>query len=134
MQNFQRLVKKNVEFSGLTRKKYWNFQWTWSLVLKFSRYIANTTLHYRNSRNEALFCPGPDIYIYIYIYIYQVPRRRRGRGAWGPCHLFFCNNILPGMLSGKFAFVSLSKASETFLVLALPEFCREPVCCMEKQL
>ena len=26
------------------------------------------------------------------------------------------------------------KASETFLALALPEFCRGPVCCTEKQL
>ena len=38
------------------------------------------------------------------------------------------------MGAGIFAFVSLSKASETFLAPALPEFCRGPVCCVEKQL
>ena len=36
------------------------------------------------------------------------------------------------LATGKFSSVSLSKASETFLTLALPEFCRGPVCCMEK--
>ena len=39
------------------KKKYWNFQYPWFLVLEYSRGVVNTTSHYRNSRNEVLFCP-----------------------------------------------------------------------------
>ena len=49
--------QKNCKFSRGDKNKNRNFHQPWFLVLKFSRGVVNTTSHYRNSRNEALFCP-----------------------------------------------------------------------------
>ena len=62
----------------------------------------------------------------------QAPQWRRGRRAEGLCHppplSPNFSQIVPcqEMFSWKFAFVSFSKASKTFLAPVLPESCWEP--------
>ena len=55
---FPKVSLKRCKISRVYKKKNWNIQWSRFLVLKFSVIIANTTLRYRNSKNEALFCRG----------------------------------------------------------------------------
>ena len=53
----RRDFQKNNKFSRGDKHKNWKIHQPWFLVLEFSRGVVNTTSHYRNSQNEALFCP-----------------------------------------------------------------------------
>ena len=50
---FPKVSLKRCGISRVDKKKNLNIRWPWFLVLNFSRSIANTTLRYRNSKNEA---------------------------------------------------------------------------------
>ena len=53
MWDFQGLIKNEVEFLGVTKKKSWNFQGSSILGLKFPRGVTQLC---RISRSGALFC------------------------------------------------------------------------------
>ena len=52
--NFQGLIKNNVEFPGMIKKKPWNLPGPWFKAIKFPRSII--IQFFRVSRGEALVC------------------------------------------------------------------------------